>query len=128
MSLRTTAHVSAMENIDWDTDTRETSPYMQTLTEDTRKLHKVLSNNLPDSTVASIVGPVFQSYKEQWGKAFNETIVKTQQGRARLLRDAVLFGTQLNKIDGASEIGFHITEIVNGKQIDGLEEPADERH
>ena len=85
MSLRTTAHVSAMKNIDWDTDTRETSPYMQTLTEDTKKLHKVLSKNLPDSTVASIVGPVFQSYKEQWGKAFNEAIVKTQQGRARLV-------------------------------------------
>ncbi|TVY39409.1 Vacuolar protein sorting-associated protein [Lachnellula subtilissima] len=101
MNLRTTAHVSAMKNINWDTDTRE--------------------------TIASIIGPVFQSYKEQWGKAFNEAIVKTQQSRARLLRDAVLFGTQLNKIDGASEIGFHIIEIVNGKQIDGLEEPADER-
>lgn len=39
----------------------------------------------------------------------------------------MLFGTQLNKIDGASEIGSHITEIVNGKQIDGLEKPSDEQ-
>lgn len=39
----------------------------------------------------------------------------------------MLFGTQLNKIDRASEIGSHITEIVNGKQIDGLEKPADEQ-
>ncbi|RDL32538.1 Vps54-like protein [Venustampulla echinocandica] len=127
MSLRTTAHVNTMKKIDWDADARETSPYMQTLTEETRKLHKVLSKNLPKSTVASIVGPVIQGYKEQWGKAFDEAVVKTLQGKARLLRDAVLFGTQLNKIDGASEIGSYITEIVNGKQTDGLEKPADEQ-
>ncbi|KAG9227947.1 Vps54-like protein-domain-containing protein [Amylocarpus encephaloides] len=127
MSLRTIGHVSAMKKIDWDADTRETSPYMQTLTEETSKLHKVLSKNLPESTVASIVGPVIRSYKEQWGKAFDEAVVKTVQGKARLLRDVVLFGTQLNKIDGASEIGSHITEIVNEKQIDGLEMPADEQ-
>ncbi|KAL3421732.1 hypothetical protein PVAG01_05888 [Phlyctema vagabunda] len=124
MSLRTTAHVSDMKKIDWDADARETSPYVQTLTEDTRKLHKVLSKYLPESTVASIVGPVIQSYKEQWGKAFDEAVVKTPQGKARLLRDAVLFDTQLDKIDGASEIGSHIIEIVNGKQIDDLEKPA----
>lgn len=143
MSLRTTAHISAMKRIDWDADAQETSPYMQTLTEETRKLHKILSKTMPESTVASIIGPVIQTYREQWSKAFDEAVVKTLQGKARLvipyaklflsqidviarlLRDVVLFDAQLKKIDGAIEIGTHITEIVNGKQVDCLEEPAD---
>ncbi len=84
MSGRATTHVNAMKKIDWDTDkSNSVSPYMETLVKETTTLHKVLSKHLPDTTVQMIMGPVFASYREQWGNAFQETGARTAAGKER---------------------------------------------
>ena len=86
MSGRATTHVNVMKKIDWDaTDIggQGVNTYMETLIKETTTLHKVLSKHLPDMTVQMIMGPVFTSYREQWGKAFAEKGVRTLAGKER---------------------------------------------
>lgn len=85
MSGRATTHVNVMRKIDWDLPSIEQaiSPYMETLVKETTTLHKVLSKHLPGTTVRMIMGPVFSSYREQWGKAFHDVDVKTVAGKER---------------------------------------------
>ena len=84
MSGRATTHVNTMKKIDWDAAGGDSvSPYMETLIKETTTLHKVLSKHLPEMTVQMVMGPVFASYKEQWGKAFAETGVRTEVGKKR---------------------------------------------
>lgn len=91
MSGRAATHVKAFKLIDWDVPTREeaagkeglVSASMETLTKETGTLHKVLSKHLPEGTVGVVMGPVFKSYREQWGKAFEGVVVKTQEGKNR---------------------------------------------
>ena len=85
MSGRATTHVNVMRKIDWDSPSagQAVSPYMETLVKETTTLHKVLSKHLPDMTVQMIMDPVFSSYGEQWGKAFNDVDVKTVAGKER---------------------------------------------
>lgn len=84
MSGRATTHVNTMRKIDWDTVAGDSvSPYMETLIKETTTLQKVLSKHLPDLTVQMIMGPVFASYKKQWGAAFEETEVRTTEGKER---------------------------------------------
>ena len=74
-----------MKKIDWDAPSsgQGVSPYMETLVKETMTLHKVLSKHLPDVTVQTIMGPVFASYREQWGKAFAEVGLQTVAGKER---------------------------------------------
>lgn len=83
MSGRATTHVNVMRKIDWDSPAagQAVSPYMETLVKETTTLHKVLSKHLPDMTVRMIMDPVFNSYREQWGKAFHDVDVKTVAGK-----------------------------------------------
>lgn len=137
MSGRATAHVSAMRKIDFDKAAdQQVSPHMETLTKETSTLHRVLSKHLPDVSVRMIMGPVFASYREQWGKAFSEASPKTGAGKARyvadspsgyqlltmvfvrLLRDAELFDAKLSKIDGAGDIGSYVANIAKNKKVD----------
>lgn len=85
MSGRATTHVNVMRKIDWDAPNanQAVSPYMETLVKETATLHKVLSKHLPEMTVQTIMDPVFTSYREQWGKAFGATNVKTVAGKER---------------------------------------------
>jgi len=84
MSGRATAHVSAMKKIDFDKAAeQQVSPHMETLTKETSTLQRVLSKHLPEVSVRMIMGPVFASYREQWGKAFEEASPKTAAGKAR---------------------------------------------
>ena len=87
MSGRASTHVSVMKKIDWDapSDAQAVSPYMETLVKETTTLHKVLSKHLPEITVGMIMHPVFASYREQWGKAYGETEVKTPAGKERFV-------------------------------------------
>ena len=142
MSGRATTHVNAMKKIDWDAPSASqiASPYMETLVKETTTLHKVLSKHLPEMTVRMIMDPVFSSYREQWGKAFQEVDVKTEAGKERyavieplttlrssgrkmandtfrMLRDAELFKSRLGKLDGAADIGDHILDVVRGKAV-----------
>lgn len=86
MSGRATAHVAALKKINWDAPTKDTqaiSPYMETLVKETLTLHKVLSKFLPEMTISMIMNPVFNSYRDELGKGFQDTEVKTAAGKSR---------------------------------------------
>lgn len=85
MSGRASTHVNVMKKINWDSPPpgQAVSPYMETLVKETATLHKVLSKHLPEMTVRTIMDPVFNSYREQWGKAFHDVDVKTVAGKDR---------------------------------------------
>lgn len=138
MSSRSSVHVTAMKKIDWDADGSSTGvhPYMETLAKETGTLHRVLSKHLPDMTVEMIMVPVFNSYRDQWTKAFQEAAVETDAGKKRLvftrlcpcvptstdkqsrmLEDVEHFRAKLGKIQGASEVGDKLLEVVNVKPI-----------
>lgn len=55
--------------------------YMVALTKDTSKLYKALSKYLPEQTVGLVMVPVFTTYKDALGKAFEEADPKTETGR-----------------------------------------------
>ncbi|KAJ5104389.1 Vacuolar protein sorting-associated protein 54 [Penicillium alfredii] len=119
MSSRSSVHVTAMKKIDWDADTSTgVHPYMETLARETGTLHRVLSKHLPDMTVNMIMGPVFNNYREQWAKAFDEASVQSETGKKRMEDDVEHFRTKLGKIDeGASGVGDKLREVVQAKTI-----------
>jgi vacuolar protein sorting-associated protein 54 len=88
MSSRSSVHVNAMKKIDWDAKgaSAAVNPYMETLAKETGTLHRVLSKHLPDMTVSMIMMPVFNSYRDQWMKAYEEADVQTEAGKKRLVR------------------------------------------
>ncbi|KAF2436877.1 Vps54-domain-containing protein [Tothia fuscella] len=131
MSMRATAHVNAMKKIDFDEDSRKEkegatniSKHMETLTKETTSLHRVLSRYLPEINVKIIMGPVFANYREQWGEAFRGAGVKTEVGKARLLRDAEHFDAKLCKIDGSGDLGDFIVNIVKEKTVATAKAPS----
>jgi vacuolar protein sorting-associated protein 54 len=86
MAGRATAHAKAMKTIDWEMAGKDgVNTYMETLTKETSTLHRVLSKHLPDLTVRMIMEPVFKSYKEQWGKAFGDVILGSEEAQARFV-------------------------------------------
>jgi len=86
MAGRATAHAKAMKTIDWEKGGKEgVNAYMETLTKETSTLHRVLSKHLPEMTVRMIMEPVFQSYKEQWGKAFGDVTLRSEAAQLRLV-------------------------------------------
>lgn len=136
MSSRSAVHVTAMKKIDWDADASTgVHPYMETLAKETGTLHRVLSKHLPEMTVEMIMVPVFNSYQDQWTKAFQEAAVETDAGKkrsvppnyipafhdtnkqSRMLEDVEHFRAKLGKIQGASEVGDKLLELVKAKPI-----------
>ncbi|KAH8430666.1 uncharacterized protein LDX57_008329 [Aspergillus melleus] len=117
MSGRSSIHVNAMKKIDWNavTNGNAVSPYMETLAKETGTLHRVLSKHLPDMTVSMIMDPVFNSYREQWTKAFEEVSITSESGKQRLQRDAEYFQSKLSKIDGFGNLGERLLELVKQK-------------
>ncbi|KAI1980107.1 hypothetical protein LOZ53_004732 [Ophidiomyces ophidiicola] len=120
MSFRTTSYIKEMEKIKWDDHDevqRNVSPHMETLTKEALTLQRILSKYLPALSVRTIVRRVFENYKEKWSKAFEAASIRTEAGKARLLRDAELLKANLDKIDGAEELGVHMINIATAKQI-----------
>ncbi|CAG8049396.1 unnamed protein product [Penicillium salamii] len=119
MSGRSSIHVNAMKKIDWDDkgSSPAVNPYMETLAKETGTLHRVLSKHLPDMTLGMIMVPVFNSYSDQWTKAFEEANVETDTGKKRMLADVEHFRTKLSKIDGASNVGDKLLEVVQAKPV-----------
>ncbi|KAL1850293.1 hypothetical protein Plec18170_006988 [Paecilomyces lecythidis] len=119
MSSRAAAHVNSMKKIDWDTQTNTgaVSPYMETLVKETGTLQRVLAKHLPESTVMMIMNPVFNSYKEQWSKAFQEALVKTEAGRQRMQLDVDFFKSKISKLEGSGDLGEHLVQLVGAKTI-----------
>ncbi|CAI7629415.1 hypothetical protein PCG10_008415 [Penicillium crustosum] len=126
MSSRSSVHVNSMKKIDWNSKgaTPAVNPYMETLAKETGTLHRVLSKHLPDMTVSMIMVPVFNSYRDQWTKAFQEADVQTEDGKKRMQADVEYFRTKLSKIEGASEVGDKLLEVVQAKPITITNEPA----
>ncbi|OAL69889.1 hypothetical protein A7D00_5928 [Trichophyton violaceum] len=120
MSFRATLYIREMEKIKWDDEDeiqRSVSPHMETLTKEALTLQRVLSKYLPGSSMSMIIGQVFESYREQWSKAFEDAVIRTENGKSRLLRDAELLQAKLDKTDGAEKLGTRMIDIVRAKQI-----------
>ncbi|KAJ5586716.1 Vacuolar protein sorting-associated protein 54 [Penicillium hispanicum] len=119
MSSRSTVHVNAMKKIEWDAEGASAAvhPYMETLAKETGTLHRVLSKHLPEMTVDMIMGPVFNSYRDQWVRAFDEASVQTEAGKKSMQADVEHFRAKLGKIDGAGLLGDKLLEIVQAKPI-----------
>lgn len=86
LSGRATVHMRALKKVDWDTDAevkRDVSAAMESLTKDTVTMHKVINKYLNEVQVRMIMGPVFESYREQVSKVIKEAAVKTPGGKAR---------------------------------------------
>lgn len=107
MSNRATVHVRNLKKTEWDSDAeaqKDVSPNMETLTKETVTLHKVINKYLHEMQVRMIMGPVFESYRDQIGRVFKDASVKTTAGKQRYVMNrkpptAVLmwtdfFGTQ----------------------------------
>ncbi|KAL3476158.1 Vps54-like protein-domain-containing protein [Aspergillus californicus] len=115
---RATVCIRETDRISWDDEDevrRNVSPYMETLTKEARTLQRVLGKYLSALDVSLIVGRVLTDYKEQWSTAFEGAAVRTEAGKARLLRDAELLESKLGRIDGGRELGAHIIDIVKAK-------------
>lgn len=120
MSSRATAHAKTMREIDFDTASQHSvSPHMEKLTKETTTLYRVLKKHLPEVTVRMIMDPVFENYKGQFWSAFEEAEIETPIGKKRLLKDAEWLHSKLEKIEGAEEIGNHVIDIVNKKEVEG---------
>ncbi|KAF7586695.1 hypothetical protein BBP40_008484 [Aspergillus hancockii] len=118
MSSRSSMHVNSMKKIEWDASGPSTvNSYMETLAKETGTLHRVLSKHLPDMTVSMIMDPVFNSYREQWTKAFEEVTIHTDNGKQRLQRDAEFLQSKLSKIDGFGNLGEHLLQLVKKKSL-----------
>lgn len=86
MSNRATVHVRNLKKIEWDSEAetkKDVSPNMETLTKETVTLHKVINKYLHEMQVRMIMGPVFESYRDQIGKVFKDASVKTPAGKQR---------------------------------------------
>lgn len=87
MTARATTHVGNMKKVNWDVDdptlNSSVNGYMEILVKESMTLHKVLSRHLPDMTVRMIMDPVFGSYKEQFGQAFQDLEIRSASGKER---------------------------------------------
>ena len=87
MSSRASLHVNAMKKIDWELAAQDksvpVSAYMETLTRETATLQKVLAKHLPEAVVGMIMQPVFQSYREQWSRAFADVTLRSVAAKER---------------------------------------------
>ncbi|KAJ5089029.1 Vacuolar protein sorting-associated protein 54 [Penicillium argentinense] len=124
MTSRSSVHVNAMKKVDWDGEGDSTGvhPFMETLAKETGTLHRVLSKHLPEIAVDMIMVPVFNSYRDQWAKAFEEADVHTEGGKKRMRSDIEHLKTKLNKIDGSEELANKLLEIIEAKTIAAAKE------
>ena len=83
MTGRATAHVNKMKDVNWDTASDGVNSYMETLIKETTTLHKVLTRHLPESNVRMIMDPVLADYRKQWGKAFDNAVVKSETAKEK---------------------------------------------
>ncbi|TEA22400.1 Vacuolar protein sorting-associated protein 54 [Colletotrichum sidae] len=128
MSGRAAQHSKSMKTIDWDSENGDgVHAYMETLAKETTTLHRVLTKHLPETSVQMIMGPVFSSYKDQFGRVFQASDPKTDTGRDSMLRDVEFFITKLGKLDGFRDTGDYLKGLVNSKEIRTTVSPPEEK-
>ncbi|KAG6233995.1 hypothetical protein E4U23_003398 [Claviceps purpurea] len=128
MNGRAALHAKSMRTIDWDTSNVDSvHSYMEILAKETTTLHRVLTKNLPETCIQTIMTPVFARYKEQLGAPFREASPKTEAGQQSMLRDVEFFSTKLGKIEGFGDAGDFLADIVKAKEVRSkTPEPAKE--
>ncbi|KAI8933030.1 hypothetical protein NX059_009679 [Plenodomus lindquistii] len=117
---RAGVHMRSLRKIEWDDAaevSKDVSASMESLTKDTVTMYKVINKYLGEIQVRMIMGPVFESYREQVGKVVKEAGVKTAGGKARLLREVKLFDAKLGAIDGAGNVGAYLIQQVEAKIV-----------
>ncbi|KAI9047370.1 hypothetical protein LZ554_008816 [Drepanopeziza brunnea f. sp. 'monogermtubi'] len=125
MAGRSASHAKAMKLINWDSaDDGAVNKYMETLTKETITLHRVMSKHLPDMAVKMIMEPVFKGYMEQWGKAFGDVVLGSEGAQARMLRDAESFKSKIGGLDGASDVGDRLVNLVKSKNVPKAKPPT----
>lgn len=86
LSGRATVHMRSLKKVEWDAEVeanRDVSASMESLTKDTVTMHKVINKYLSEMSVRMIMGPVFESYREQVGRVITEAKIRTPEGKAR---------------------------------------------
>lgn len=121
MSGRATMHVKSLKAINWAETARDdpegVSKYMETLTKETATLQKVLAKHLDEGVVMSIMGPVFDSYKQQLEKAYSDSEVRSDAEKRRMINDAAHFNSRISKLEGSGNLGEKILDLVKAKTI-----------
>ncbi|KAI9246139.1 Vps54-like protein-domain-containing protein [Sporodiniella umbellata] len=123
MNERFTAHVKAMQSIQWDEEEKEddldkrANIYMETLVTETVRLHKVLSKYLPIEDLKFIMSNVFESFTTQFSKEISDMHIKTEKGRNRLMKDMGFFVDRLNALQHTDPPSNAIIEAVNAISI-----------
>ena len=86
MAARANLHSKSLREIRWDDgEGPARSPYVETISEETGKLHRVLIKHLAEHVVRGIMERVFEKYKESLGTAFAVAEAKTEGGKKRLV-------------------------------------------
>ncbi|SPN97669.1 related to VPS54 - subunit of VP51-54 complex, required for protein sorting at the yeast late Golgi [Cephalotrichum gorgonifer] len=124
MSSRAIAHCKTMKAVDWGVPVEGPHGFAETLSKETATLHRVLTKHLPERSIQLIMVPVFTSYKEHLGKAFQGADPKTEAGRERMLYDIEHLSTRLGKVEGFGDLGEYLAKIVKGKTVESLPAPA----
>ena len=83
MSSRCAVHIAAMKKVDWEQKSEAPHAYMENLMKETATLHKVLTRLMPEEVIASIMRPVFASYREEWSRAFGEVKLSSMAAKER---------------------------------------------
>ncbi|TWU72279.1 hypothetical protein ED733_002890 [Metarhizium rileyi] len=118
MSGRAAIHAKSMRVIDWDTaKPGVVQPYMEILVKETTTLHRVITKHLPETSVQTIMVPVFACYKDQLGAPLREAAPKTEAGSQSMLRDLEFFSSRLGKITGFGDTGDFLNDIVKSKEV-----------
>ncbi|KAF6834268.1 garp complex component [Colletotrichum plurivorum] len=104
--------------IEWDDESPEgVRKYMADLVRDTSKLYKALVKYLPPQSVGQIMVPVFASYGEQLGNAFEKADPETKTGRDCMIRDIEHLAYKLDKFEGFGDLDARLKQIVESKGI-----------
>ena len=84
MTGRASSHINAMKKVDWEANSSlQVNSYMDTLIKETTTLHKVLARHLFEGDVRMIIDPVLRNYRDQWGRAYQEVLIKSQNAKDR---------------------------------------------
>ncbi|KAF6835265.1 garp complex component [Colletotrichum musicola] len=101
---------------EWDNESPEcVRKFMADLVRDTSKLYKVLVKYLPPRLVGQVMVPVFASYGEQLGNAFEKADPETKTGRDCMIRDIEHLASKLDKFEGFGDLDAKLKQIVESK-------------
>ncbi|KAI8979697.1 Vps54-like protein-domain-containing protein [Mycotypha africana] len=117
MKERFSAHVKAMQAIQWDKEDSQTgkhaNTYMETLVTETVRLHKVLSKYLPVHDLKFIMTQVFETFTTQLSTEISTIKIDTQEGKDRLKKDATFFTQRLSLLNNVDPPSNAVLETVD---------------